>query len=339
MRMFKTALGAGALATLAAVGLMGGVASAAGPRQLPVQARAQAQTPNTQPRPVHLVGRVDSVSGASLVLSVSKNKSVTVNTTSNTWILAPDGSGHCAEGTVSKLQTGKPAEVLGMTTAITGTVDAKAVAQGACVRALNGKAGKVNGNGNANGDNLAKLAEHLAAGTIKTINGSTLTLTTDKGKDLTVNTTADTVVFSNGFSSVSNLKVGDKIQVFGKPEAKASGNNGNTNAGRVVTAWAIHNAGANTTMLLGRVETVSGNTLTIRTLRDRNGRIVTFDGSTAYKTAQLQNGKVTLTPATQADVKSGSNLLIEASVSQNGTTATAKSVVILPAGNGKALHP
>jgi hypothetical protein len=221
-----------------------------------------------------------------------------------------------------------------MTTSTANTVDARVVAEGACASKIAARAG--NRAPAAGRAGKIALAKHAAEGTVKSISGSTLTVTSAQGKDLTVNTTSNTVVFDNGFASVSAVKVGDKIQVFGRAEKAQSGtSNGSTATGRTLTAWAIHDLSANTKIVAGRVQSVNGNIVTLRTASSGNGLALTLDASTGYKTVTVANQTVSLSPAAQADVKAGSNLLIEVSTSSDGKTNTAKAVVLLPQGKTK----
>ena len=152
-------------------------------------------------------------------------------------------------------------------------------------------------------------------------------------REITVNTTADTVVLNNGFQSVSTIKVGDKIDVLGRPD-KAQGTPPPTtpkNGSRTITAWGIHVESATSQVMLGHVDTISGNTVTMRTLKNRDGVTVTLDAKTAYKTLTVTSGNATLTSAAAADVKAGSNLVVEGTTSADGKSTTARAVIILPA--------
>jgi hypothetical protein len=86
---------------------------------------------------------------------------------------------------------------------------------------------------------------------------------------------------------------------------------------------------------------VSGNTVVLGGPKDRIGATVTFDGGTAFKALgpSAADGKFTLTNATQADVKVGSNLQIEGVASADGKTVAAKAVVILPSPKARTTTP
>lgn len=326
MKFQKTLLSVSALVALVGFGLLGGTASAA----VPNQRQAPGTAANTTPRPVRILGRVDSVSSSGLVLQ-TRLGSVTVNVAANTWIVVP-GSGRCVEGALSDIQTGRPAEVAGMTTTTaTGkAIDARVITQGRCMGPLAGK------------EAARDLLAHLAAGTVKSINGSTITLAAVKGdREITVNTTADTVVMNNGFQSVSTIKVGDKIGVLGRPD-KAAGTPPPTapgNGTRTITAWGIHVESAATKIMLGHVDSVNGNTVILRTLKNKDGVTVTLDSKTAYKALTIVDQKATLTNATAADVKVNSNLIVEGATSNADKSLTARSVIIMPGAKNKPAKP
>jgi hypothetical protein len=257
---------------------------------------------------------------------------VTALVNPNTWILV-EQNGTCAEGTVQDLQTGRPAAVAGMTTNQRGVVNARAIAQ--CRAGVtdvgNGKDLPANpAQGNGRERVKQELAKHAAAGTVKSVSGGTLTVTTLKGQDVTVNTNANTVVLNNGFVAVSSLKAGDKIELFGRPE-KATG----STATRTITAWGIRVDNGTTKVMIGHVDSVSGNTLTLRTPKDRAGVQVTLGSKTGYKSVSVANQQVTIANASQADVKAGSNLIVEAVPSADGKSYTANAVILLPAGKVK----
>jgi hypothetical protein len=87
--------------------------------------------------------------------------------------------------------------------------------------------------------------------------------------------------------------------------------------------------------MIGHVDSVNGNTLTLRTPKNRAGAPITLSGTAGYKTVTVTDKQVTITNATQADVKAGSNLLVEGTTSTDGKTFTANAVLILPSGKLK----
>src|SRR2546428_724976 len=106
-----------------------GVATAPTERWWPPSAPRQAKTPgagqDSTQHPVRLLGRVDSVSSTGLVL-LARRGDVNVNASDRTWIVV-ERDGRCAQGTLQDIQTGRPAEVMGVTTAVTGTIDARVI--------------------------------------------------------------------------------------------------------------------------------------------------------------------------------------------------------------------
>src|SRR5437667_7197928 len=111
MNRSKALLSMGALVALLAFALAGGAANAAAPRQAPTPGKAT--TPDTNPHPARFIGRVNSVSGSSLMLT-TRQGAVTANVSSSTWILV-ERDGRCVEGQLSDIQTNRPAAVAGMT--------------------------------------------------------------------------------------------------------------------------------------------------------------------------------------------------------------------------------
>jgi hypothetical protein len=242
-----------------------------------------------------------------------------------TWIVV-ERNGRCAQGTLQDIQTGKPAEVMGMTTAVTGTIDARVIVQARCAADAGGQKNK--------GQAIQALAQHVAVGTVKTINGSALTVTREKNnKDVTINTTADTVVLNNGFKTVSSIKVGDKVEVFGRPDKSA------TNSQPSITAWGLHVASGGTQLVVGHVDAINGNTLTLRTPKHKEGIPVTLDASTGYRSLTITGNKPSLANASQATVTAGSNLIIEGVSATGSNGLTARSVIVLPAARGKTAKP
>ncbi len=317
LRKFVFGLSTFGLAAVVGISLLGGVAGA----QTPTPGQAE----QTSPRPVRFMGRVDSVGQNSITLTTRRGQ-VTANVSQRTWILVQgqgQGQRRCSEGTISDLRTGLPAEVAGMTTNQQNVVDARVIVQGRCGLAPVAQKAR-----NA----VEKLARHVAEGTIKSINGSNITITPQRGTaEITVVTSADTVVLNSGFKSVSSLKTGDRVQVLGQPVRPAATPGSQPgNQGRTVNAWAIRVVATNSALVIGRVESVNGNTLTLRTPAHRQGITVTLDNSTGYKSLSVVDGRVSLVSASQADVRAGSNLIIEGTTGVNPDALSAKAVIILP---------
>src|SRR5687767_3624122 len=100
-------IGAGAAAALVALGSLAGIAAA----QIPTNQTPPAQTPptSTEPRPVRLMGQVQSVGTDDLQLRTQRGN-VDVNVSDRTWILV-EQSGRCVEGELSDIQANQPASV------------------------------------------------------------------------------------------------------------------------------------------------------------------------------------------------------------------------------------
>ncbi|HEX9990639.1 MAG TPA: DUF5666 domain-containing protein [Chloroflexia bacterium] len=322
MKRFKSLAGISAvLAGVLALGVFGSVAAAQTPATQPAQ--------QANPHPIEVAGQVTSVSANSLVLKTRRGE-ITANVSANTWIVTGK-DGARSQGALSDIQTGKPAMVAGMTTGDPKVIDARVVRQGPIEKA--GARGR---------GRMKQAAQHFAIGTIKAINGSAITVTTERGQEVTVNTTADTAVLNSGLKSVSSLKVGDSVQLVGKParpekpagtppaEKPAQGT-------RAIDAHAIRVVSTNSAMVIGHIESINGNTITIRTPRERAGMQVTLDGSTEYRTISVADKK--LVAAGQADLKAGGNVIIEGTTGINGNAMTARAVIILPEGKQKAAKP
>lgn len=331
MIISKRILATSALVGVTALGAVG-VADAAALRQTETPGANPAATPHV----VRVAGKIQSVTASGFVLQAGRNRTVNINAGTDTWVLVEKNSS-CAEGQLSDLQTGKAAEVAGMSTSAANTIEARLVAQGRCAAQINRRlSGATKGKGRAG---LLALAAHFATGSVQAINGNTLTVATNNGKQVTVNTSADTVVFANGFATVGSLKVGDNVQVFGKAARASTAAPGPPTTNRVINAWALHSESTGTKMLLGRVQKVDGNTVTLRTRASKTGLPVTLDSNAAYKLLTLTDQKWSLTPASSADIKAGTNVVIEANVAQDGKSAIARSIVVLPVGKAAAAQP
>jgi hypothetical protein len=269
---------------------------------------------------VRITGRVQSVGTTSLVVQTRRGN-VTANVSDRTWIVVPE-NGRCVEGDLGDIRTGEIVAVAGMT-AGQGTINSRVIAQGRCARgSILDRAEKA----------VREVAKHVGAGTIKAISGSTITLT-NAAREVTIKTTADTVVFNNGFQPVSSLKVGDKVQVLGKPDRPVTSDN------KTLTAWAIRVENSATRFLTGQVRSVSGNTVTLGRLKDRNDITITLDSNTAYKLLSVTGAGFSLPNAAQADIKVGTNLQVEGVPSADGKSLAARAVVILPGVQNRPARP
>jgi hypothetical protein len=321
MKRFKSLAGISAvLAGVLALGVFGSVAAAQTPATQPAQ--------QANPHPIEIAGQVTSVSANSLVLKTRRGE-ITANVSANTWIVTGK-DGARVQGALSDIQTGKPAVVAGMTTADPKVIDARVVRQGPIEKAKRPGRGR-----------MKQMAQHFATGTIKAINGSALTVTTERGQEVTVNTTADTAVLNSGFKSVSSLKVGDSVQLVGKPvrpEKPVDKPAGKPAQGtRTIDAQAIRVVSTNSVLVIGHIESINGNTITIRTPKERAGMQVTLDAGTEYRAISVADKK--LVAAAQADLKAGGNVIIEGTTGVNGNAMTARAVIILPEGKQKAAKP
>jgi len=325
MKMRNGILASGALAVLTAFGLLAGVAGAQ--NSTPTQGLT---TDDPSPHPVQIAGKVDKVDAAARTLTMTTRKgSVTVNVSDTTWILVAK-EGQCSEGTLSDIQASQPAVVGGMTTTTANQVNARTIVQGRCLAAKAGRVHEKRGGAGRNGP-IEGLAQFAAAGTIKAISGNTITLTTERGVDVTVTTTADTAVLNGGFKDASSLKVGDEVQVLGKPakSTERPATPPTQKPARSIEAWGIRVVTDASKVAAGRVEKIDGNIVTLKT---RQGTLtVTLDSGTGYKAANLMDRKVALSNAVQADVKVGGILLIEGVAGQDGKSMTADAVIIVPA--------
>jgi hypothetical protein len=322
MRQLKWYAGLGAaLVALGIGGSFAAPASASAPTRLEVRSQAQAQThQGTQrpdPHPIRLQGEVKAVGTGSITLT-TRGGDVTANIGPNTWIVVrkPDGPG---QGSISDLKANMPAIVQGMTTGDPKVVDARVITQG--VGGDRRGAGRHRGPGPAN----------AGSGTIKSISGNTLTVTNNRGRDVQVETSADTVVLDSGFKTVSALKAGDRVQVLGVPQ-RVNRNAPPTPDNVKVSAWAVRVVRPGVELVGGRVEAVSGNTVTLNRLREAGGLPVNLGATTQYRrlTLSTTDRKATLGNATQADVKAGSHIVVEGTRSADGKTFNATSVIIVP---------
>jgi hypothetical protein len=356
MRFRNGALATGAVATLAALGL---VVSVAGAQGMP----GRLLTADDSPHPIQVGGRVDKVDAATNSLTLAAPKgSFTVSITDKTWVLA-EKNGKCGEATLADIKANQNVMVAGMTTTTANQINARAIVQGGCFAGKagigpGGPGGKLGGpggrgpgkHGGPKGDMLDVLGKHMAMGTIKSVSGNTIILSSERGDEVTVTTTANTVVLSGGFKATSTLKAGDKVQVLGSPagmpmpkkpapgEAPAD----KPKPARNIEAWGIRIVTDASKLVVGRVEKVDGNTITLRTRQDGKNaapHTITLDGSTAYKSATLADRKVGLSNAAQADVKVGSIIMVEGVTSANANTLAAKAVILMPVPNGKMTKP
>ena len=316
-----------------AVMAFGGLASAADRfvAQIPT-----AQTTQTNPHPIRLSGSVSSVSSGSLILA-SKQGNYTITAGANTWIVV-EQNGAAVQGSLSDIVAGKPAVIAGMTTTDPTVVDARIISQGALGNAV-GPALRSSGKPGARG-RLA-LAQFAAAGTITGIDSTTITLKGAVIPQVIIHTTPETIVLNNGFTSVGSLKVGDSVQVLGRP-VKSAGSSAQppstSNPGskkrlptsRTIDAWAVRVENGSSQLMVGHVTAVSGNSLTVQTSAGKKVVTITVNSSTGYKTVSKANKTITVASGSLSNVVVGSNVIVEATQAGSANSYTAHAVVILP---------
>ena len=322
MKVRNGVLATGAVATLAAFSLLAGVAGVGAQGNRP-----QTQTPTDgSPHPTHIGGRVEKVDVAANTLTLATRKgSYTVSISDKTWVLT-EKDGKCVEGSLADFKADQVAIVGGMTTTTPNQINARTVVQGACAK---GKQGIGPGHKDGKHKGAGVVMQHIAMGTVDSVSGNTLTITSERGDKVTITTNTDTVVLSGGFKNAASIKAGDKIQALGKPAANSS------KEARSIEAWGIHVVSDSSRLVVGRVEKFDGNTLTLKTRTSKDnpgtgGLTVTLDAGTAYKSAMMMDRKVTLTNAVQADVKAGSVVIVEGATASDGKGLSAKAIIVTP---------
>lgn len=315
-------------AAIAAV-VAGGYFSAAANAQSSTHTHAPgAKQAQTGPHPTRIMGKVSAVGAGSITIT-TRQGDVTANISPNTWVVVRTGKSN-SQGSISDIVKDKVAVVAGMTTSDPKVVDARVVAEGAKLDGSLGNVGRAKGQ--SKGAAGQRLAEHTAEGTVKSVNGSTLTITNQKGQDVNVATTANTMVLNNGFQSVSSIKAGDKVQVLGTPQRKDKSAPA-TPANLQVNAWALRVENAGTQLSRGHIAgAVTGNTFTLKTAKNSGGLTVNVTASTAYKTLNVSvaDHKASLGNAAQTDLKADSNVIVDGTLSADGKTLNATAVIILP---------
>ena len=337
----KLLLGAGgaALAVLTILALTlatAGMVSAQTPTNSPDTAPSTTTAPVAPAAgsPVYLNGKITTVSATSIVLATGKGN-ITANINSNTYIVVKK-NGAPATGSATELVVGENANIVGQATADATVIDAKLIAQGGPFGGKLAPRAQDRGQNkpNANGLPGAQLLQHAAAGTITAINGDVITLQGVKVDVVNVNTNAATLVLNNGFSVVSTLKVGDKVEVLGQPVRPAPGTAPQPRTKRTINAWAIRVDNGTTRMEVAHIGTVTGNTVTTNLRKSGAVKTINFDSNTKFKalTISLVPGanSFSFADAAQSDVQANSNIVVEGTVSADGTSLTAQSVIILP---------
>lgn len=296
-----------------ALGVGGFVAASA---SVAAPAGALAQTQRANPHPVNLAGNIKAV-GANTITLTTRRGDVTANVGPNTWIVVrkADGPG---QGTLNDLKLNEPASVAGMTTNDPKVIDARIIRQGA----PDGR--------RAPGGHRPQHKGQLG-GTIKAISGSTLTVTNNRGIDVQVETTADTVVLDSGFKTASALKVGDRVQVLGMPQ-RVNRHAPPTRDDLKVSAWGVRVVREGVHLVGGQVESINGNTITLDPRKRDTDLTINLTAATQYRalTISATERKATLGSASQAEIKAGSRIVVEGARSADGKTLNATSVIIVP---------
>lgn len=317
----------------AMVTIVGGTSFAATVNaQAPTQSTGTTPTttqpaPQSAPHPTRVEGKLSSTSGNSITLT-TKSGSITANIGSNTWIVVNQNK-KAAQGALSDLKANEETTVAGMTTADAKVIDARLVTQGA-------GANRFAPAGRKAAPKAGKQTGKQAATQVYTVTATTstsLTVAGAKGKTLTVALSPSTVVLNNGFSTASSIQVNSKVQILGlSRHADKNAPAGSSNATFEARAIRVVNSGSE--LRSARVTAVNGNTLTVKSEREPNGFTVTLDATTGYRAltpASTAGTQPTLNTASQADVKVGSNLILEGKLSAGSKSLTADAVVILPA--------
>jgi hypothetical protein len=131
-----------------------------------------------------------------------------------------------------------------------------------------------------------------------------------------------------GFSELSTLKVGEKVQVLGVPVRPAASNAAGTPT-RTLEAWALRVDSGATGFFHGRVARVDGNTLVVNNARGRDRITISVDAGTQYKRITVVTAAPVIAPASLADVRPGGYLAVEGVVSPDGRTIQARAVMLL----------
>ena len=167
-----------------------------------------------------------------------------------------------------------------------------------------GKAGKP-----ANGEkHLDKSFGGVGRGpiTIRTINAPQISLATDDGWTRTITVTSSTVITKGQTIAVGDLRVGDTVRFTQTRNADGT--------------YAIDTIVVPVPISAGEVTAVDATTITVKGKGDA-ARVITVDGSTAYKLGSAAG--------TKADVTVGSRIVAQGTVA--GDTFTAITVTIEPA--------
>jgi hypothetical protein len=165
-------------------------------------------------------------------------------------------------------------------------------------------------------------------GTIASINGSTLTITTPSGSSVKVVTSASTTVTRASSGVVSDIRQGDRVVVAGSASGSTIAAERITDSGSTATNPPAGPRGGNPRLAAGTVSSINGSTLTI-TESDGTKVTVTTTGGTAVTTASS---------ASVSDLAAGQTVEVSGTTASDGTvTATAirEGAVFRPGGFGE----
>ena len=322
------------LAVVAGLGLLGivmlGVLAAVGPASAapsfqtgPTGSAPAAQT-GTTGAVAWTAGKITALQTNGFTLQGANQQLTTVTVGANTWIVVKTAN-QPAQGALADLKVGDMVSVGGLTSG-TNQIAARVVQVGGAGRFF-GPAGERGPQGGFRGRPGAGGPFGMPA-TIQSVANGTLTVTLGKGtttRTLTVQTDAGTLVVKNGLATVADLKAGDAVEITPRFHGRAPGPPAPASP-PALTAAVIYVPGANDTLIHGRVQAVSGNTLTLGAAG--RGTSVNVDANTTVK--MLSATGTAPAAAHLSDVQVGTSVLIYESKPAQGQTGTASLVLIQP---------
>ena len=191
------------------------------------------------------VGTLQSIDGSTLAVATFTRGQNSGGAAAGTTTVITDGSTKfykTVSGSMSDIKTGDRVTAMGTPSGTTALTAARITDTGIMNAALGGPGagggGRRAGNGNGNGNNAAPPSNPnftrpdpntFAAGTVKSISGSTMTVTEADGTTKTVNTTGSTAVMVLKSVSINDLSTGQAIVVRG-----ATNSDGTVTANNVV---------------------------------------------------------------------------------------------------------
>lgn len=172
-------------------------------------------------------GTIDSVNGSTFTITTRDGGTTTVTTTADTTVT------RTSRGGVSDLEAGDHVivDVSGSGTALTAEriVDLGAASTAGPGLFPGGPGGRDDARGYGDGagapagDQRADDGDHrFTAGTVESVNGSTVTITDDQGGTVTVATSTDTEISVEQSATVSDLAKGEQVMVRGQRASDGS---------------------------------------------------------------------------------------------------------------------